>query len=40
VVAEVDGVLVRERDEQLVEDGQAAHARVEHADRPPVHRAG
>ena len=39
VVAEVDRVLVRQRDEQLVEDGEAAHAGVEDADRPPVHRA-
>ena len=39
VVAEVDDVLVRQRDEQLVEDGEAAHAGVEHADRPAVHRA-
>ena len=39
VVAEVDDVLVRQRDEQLVEDGEAADAGVEHADRPPVHRA-
>ena len=33
-VAEVDEVLVRQRDEALVQDGEAAHARVEHADRP------
>ena len=39
-VAEVHEVLVRESDEALVQDGQAAHARVEHADRPRVHRAG
>ena len=39
VVAEVDRVLVRQRDEQLVEDGEAAHARVEHADRPRIHTA-
>ena len=38
VVAEVDRVLVRQRHEQLVEDGEAAHPRVEHADRPAVHR--
>ena len=37
-VAEVDEVLVRQRDEALVQDGQAAHAGVEHADRPLVHR--
>ena len=36
-VAEVDEVLVRERDEALVQHRQAAHARVEHADRPLVH---
>ena len=34
MVAEVDEVLVRHRDEALVEDGQAADARVEHADGP------
>ena len=33
-VAEVDEVLVRQRHEQLVQDGQPAHARVEYADRP------
>src|SRR5207244_1452234 len=33
-VAEVDEVLVGERDEQLVQDGQPTDARVEHADRP------
>src|SRR5919204_350016 len=38
VVAEVDEVLVRKGDETLVEDGQAAHARVEDAHRPRVHR--
>ena len=38
-VAEVDEILVRERDEALVQDGQAAHAGVEHADRPLVHGA-
>ena len=32
VVAEVHRILVRQRDEQLVEDGEAAHARVEDAD--------
>ena len=36
-VAEVDEVLVRERDEALVQHRQAADARVEHADRPLVH---
>ena len=36
-VAEVDEVLVRHRHEALVQDGQAAHARVEHPDRPGVH---
>jgi hypothetical protein len=36
-VAEVDEVLVRQRDEALVQDGEAAHARVEHPDRPLVH---
>ena len=39
VVAQIDDVLVRQRHEQLVEDREAAHAGVEHADRPPVHRA-
>ena len=39
-VSEVDEVLVRERDEALVEDGEAAHARVEDADRPWIHEAG
>ena len=38
VVAEVDEVLVREGDEALVEHGQPADARVEHPDRPRVHR--
>ena len=39
VVAEVDKVLVRHGHEALVQDGQAAHARVEHADRPRIHTA-
>ena len=38
-VADVHEVLVRERDEALVEDGQPAHAGVEHAERPPIHQA-
>ena len=38
VVAEIDRVLVRKGHEQLVEHREAAHARVEHADRPAVHR--
>ena len=33
-VAEVDEVLARQPHEQLVQHGQTAHARVEHADRP------
>ena len=32
-VAEVDEVLLRQRDEALVEDGEAADAGVEHRDR-------
>jgi hypothetical protein len=40
VVAEIDRVLVRQRHEQLVEDGQPSHPGVEHADRPAVHRPG
>ena len=32
VVAEVDEVLVRQRHEALVEDGEPADSRVEHAD--------
>ena len=36
-VAEVEEVLVRQRHEQLVQDGQPAHARVEDTDRPRVH---
>ena len=38
-VADVHEVLVRERDETLVEDGQPAHAGVEHAERPWIHEA-
>ena len=38
-VAEVDEVLVRHRDEALVEDGQAARARVEDPDGPRIHAA-
>jgi hypothetical protein len=30
---------VRHRDEAFVQDGQAAHARVEDADRPRIHTA-
>ena len=37
VVAEVDEVLVRQRDEALVQDGQAADTGVEHADGPRIH---
>ena len=36
-VAEVDEVLVRQRDQALVEHGEPADAGVEHADRPLVH---
>ena len=36
-VAEIHEVLVRQRDEQLVQDGEPAHARVEDADRTCVH---
>ena len=36
-VAEIDEILVRQRHEALVQHCQAAHARVEHADRPLVH---
>jgi len=39
VVAEVDEILVGHRDEAFVQDGQAAHPRVEHADRPRIHTA-
>ena len=38
VVAEVDEVLVRHRHQALVQDGEAAHAGVEDADRPRIHR--
>ncbi len=37
VVAEVDEVLVRHRDEALVEDGQAADSRVENSDGARIH---
>ena len=37
MVAEVDKVLVRHRYEAFVQDGEPAHARVEHPDRPCVH---
>ena len=40
VVAEVDEVLVRHRHETLVQDGQAADARVEDADGTGIHGAG
>ena len=36
-VPEIDEVLVRERDEALVQDGQPAHARVEDADGSRIH---
>jgi hypothetical protein len=39
-VPEVDEVLVRKGDEALVEDGEPAHPRVEHADRALVHARG
>ncbi len=39
-VAEVHEVLVGKRDEALVQDGEAAHARVEDADRPWIHERG
>ncbi len=39
VVAQIHDVLVRQRDEHLVEDGETAHPRVEHPDRPTVHPA-
>src|SRR5205085_5261808 len=39
MVAEVDEVLVRHGYEALVQDGQAAHARVEDAHRPRIHAA-
>jgi hypothetical protein len=38
-VSEVDDVFVRHRHQALVEDGQAAHARVEDPHRPGIHRA-
>ncbi|MER3487816.1 MAG: hypothetical protein C4307_03340, partial [Chloroflexota bacterium] len=38
-IAKVDEVLVGERDQALVEDGQPAHARVEHPHRPRIHQA-
>ena len=38
VVAEVDEVLVRHRHQALVQHGQPAHAGVEDADRPRIHR--
>jgi len=39
MVAEVDEVLVRHGHQTFVQDGQAAHARVEHANRPRIHTA-
>ena len=36
-VTEVDEVLVRKRDEALVQDGEAAHARVEDTDGAWIH---
>jgi hypothetical protein len=36
-VAEVQEVLVGQRHQALVEDGQTAHPGVEHADRPCIH---
>ena len=39
-VAEVDEVLVREGDQALVQDGEPAHAGVEHADGAGVHARG
>ena len=39
-VSEVHEVLVRQRDEALVQDGESAHARVEHADGAGIHRRG
>ena len=39
-VSEVHEVLVRERDEALVQDGEAAHARVEDADGAGIHARG
>ena len=37
VVAEVDEVLVRQGDQALVQDGEAADSGVEHADGPRIH---
>jgi len=37
MIAEIDEILVRKRDETLVEDGEAAHSRVEHSYRPRIH---
>ena len=37
MVAEVEEVLVRQRDQTLVEDGEPAHPRVEDAHRPRIH---
>ena len=37
VVAQVDEVLVRHRDEAFVQDGEAPDARVEDADRAKIH---
>jgi hypothetical protein len=39
MVAEVDEVLVRHRHETLVQDGQAADAGIEDADRSRIHAA-
>ena len=39
-VREVDEVLGRQLHEQLVQDGQTAHAGVEHPDRTPAHLLG
>ena len=39
-VAEVHEVLVREGDQALVQDGEPAHAGVEHADWAGVHARG
>ena len=39
-VAEVDEVLVRQRDQALVEHRETADAGVEHADRAGIHSAG
>ena len=40
VVAQVDEVLVRHRDQALVENGEAPDAGIEDTDRPPIHRPG